>query len=136
MARGQGSFITAAARELSSAPWHVELVTTTRQGRTRRLELSGVAAAADRESFAPSVTALPGARWFLQWTEGQQGLRRVRGVTLDSAFAVLGEPISLSPADASAGGGTVLAVDEGLVSLFLVQRAGVYELWATTLSCR
>ncbi|MEY4549375.1 MAG: hypothetical protein RL685_5570, partial [Pseudomonadota bacterium] len=134
--QGEVALVAAAAREASDAPWHIELATTTRQGRSRRLELPGLAATADRESFAPSVTALPGARWFLQWTEGQQGLRRVRGVTLDAAFAVLSEPIALSPAGASAGGGSVLAVDEGVLSLFLVQRAGGYELWGGTLSCR
>jgi hypothetical protein len=134
--QGDIALVAAAVRDSSSAPWHVELTTSSRQGRTRRLELPGVAAAADRESFAPSLSALPGARWFLQWTEGQQGLRRVRGVTLDSSFALLGEPIALSTPDTSAGGGSVLAVEEGLLSLFLVQRGNSYELWATTLSCR
>jgi len=60
----------------------------------------------------------------------------VRGVTLDAAFAALGEPITLSPQGASAGGGNVVSVDDGLLSLFLIQRGASYELWATTLSCR
>jgi len=57
-------------------------------------------------------------------------------VTLDADFNALGEPIVLSPAGASAGGGSVLSVDEGLLSLFLISRGNSYELWATTLSCR
>ena len=53
-----------------------------------------------------------------------------------SDFAPIGEPITLSPASASAGGGSVVAVDEGLLSLFLIQRGNSYELWATTLGCQ
>ncbi len=133
--RGDVALVAAAVRESSHQPWHIELASSTRQGRSRRLELP-VVAAPGHESFAPSLTALPGARWFLQWTEGEQGLRQVRGVTLDAGFAALGEPSTLSPAGASAGGGSALTVDEGVLSLFLVQRASGYELWATTLSCR
>jgi hypothetical protein len=131
---GDVALVAAAVRESASAPWQVELTSSTRQGSSRRHELPSVAA--ERESFAPSVSALPGARWFLQWTEGEQGLRRVRGVTLDARFALLGEPIALSSPDTSAGSGSLVAVDEGLLSLFLVQRGSSYELWATTLSCR
>jgi hypothetical protein len=134
--QGNVAAVAAAARDSAAAPWHVELASSEWQGRTRRHELRAVEAGPDRESFAPSLAALPGARWFLQWTEGQRGLRRVRGATLDAEFALLGDPIVLSPAGASAGGGSVVSVDEGLLSLFLVQRGPGYELWATTLSCR
>ena len=100
------------------------------------MELRALETGPEHDSFAPSLAALSGSRWFLQWTEGQQGLRSVRGATLDSDFAPIGEPITLSPASASAGGGSVVAVDEGLLSLFLIQRGNSYELWATTLGCQ
>ena len=131
-----GAAVAAAVRAASTEPWHVELATMDWSGQTRSVAVPALRAQADRESFAPSLAALDDTRWFLQWTEGQAGLRRVRGVTLDSEFRALGEVIALSPAAANAGGGSVLHVDEGLLSLFLVQRDDSYELWATTLSCR
>jgi len=134
--QGNVAAVVAATRDSSTAPWHVGLATSEPEGRARRIDLRALEAAPDRESFAPSLAALAGSRWFLQWTEGQQGLRRVRGVTLDAEFNALGEPIVLSPAGDSAGGGSVLSVDEGLLSLFSIPRGGSYELWATTLSCR
>jgi len=134
--QGNVAAVVAATRDSSTALWHVELATSEPAGRARRIELHALDTAPGRESFAPNLAALAGSRWFLQWTEGQQGLRRVRGVTLDADFSALGEPIVLSPAGASAGGGSVLPVDEGLLSLFLISRAGSYELWGTTLSCR
>jgi hypothetical protein len=133
---GKLAAIAAATRATSSAPWHIEVTTSEPEGRTRREDLRALEAGSDHDRFAPSLAPLPDARWFLQWTEGEQGLRSVRGVTLDSEFAPIGDPISLSPAGASAGGGNIVAVDEGLLALFLIQRGNGYELWATTLSCR
>ena len=132
----RGAAVAAAVRAASTEPWHVELASMDWSGQAKRIRVPALAPQADRESFAPSLASTGDARWFLQWTEGQAGLRRVRGVTLDSEFRALGEVITLSPAGANAGGGSVLYVDEGLLSLFLVQRDGNYELWATTLSCR
>jgi len=132
----RGAAVAAAVRAASTEPWHVELAWLDWSGQARRLRVPALQPQADRESFAPSLAATGDAGWFLQWTEGQAGLRRVRGVTLDAEFRALGEVITLSPAGANAGGGSVVYVDEGLLSLFLVQRDGNYELWATTLSCR
>ncbi|HKO94891.1 MAG TPA: hypothetical protein VJU61_27245, partial [Polyangiaceae bacterium] len=132
----RGATVAAAVRSASTEPWHVELAFIDWSGQARRIHLPLLQPQADRESFAPSLAAIADAGWFLQWTEGHAGLRRVRGVTLDADFRALGEVITLSPAAANAGGGSVLHVDEGLLSLFLVQRDGSYELWATTLSCR
>jgi hypothetical protein len=133
---GKLAAVAAATRSGSAAPWHIEISTSEPEGRTRRVELRALDLAPEHDSFAPSLAALSGSRWFLQWTEGEQGLRSVRGATLDSDFAPIGGPITLSPAGASAGGGSVVAVDEGLLSLFLIQRGNSYELWATTLGCR
>jgi len=133
---GSSAVVAAAARSTAAASWHVELASIEPQGRARRIDVRALDADPEHDSFAPSVAALEGSRWFLQWTEGQKGLRRVRGVTLSAEFAALGEPITLSPEDASAGGGSLLAVDDGLLSLFLIQRGSSYDLWATTLSCR
>ncbi|HEU4583054.1 MAG TPA: hypothetical protein VFS67_32565 [Polyangiaceae bacterium] len=133
---GKLAAVAAATRTTNSAPWHLEITTSEPEGRTRRIDLQALEAGTEEERFAPSLAALPDSRWFLQWTEGQQGLRSVRGVTLDAQFAPIGDPISLSPAGDSAGGGNIVGVDEGLLALFLIQRGNSYELWATTLSCR
>ena len=79
--------------------------------------------------------ALDESRWLLQWTEGEQGRRRVRALTLSTDFLALGDPIDLSDPGMNAGGGQAVRVDQGVVSLFLVQRATTYELFATPLSC-
>lgn len=134
--QGKSALVAAAARASAAAPWHVELASIEPTTRAQRIQLRPVDASPEHDSFAPSVAALEGSRWFLQWTEGQQGLRQVRGVTLDAEFSALGEPVTLSPPASSAGGGSVLSVDDGLLSLFLIQRGNSYELWATTLSCR
>jgi hypothetical protein len=133
---GARAAIAAAVRSSGTEPWRVELVASEGSGEPRRIHLRALESATDLDRFAPSVSALGDARWFLQWTEGAPGARHVRGLTLDRKLSALGAPLELSRPGTSAGGGAVVAVDEGLVSLFLVQRGSTYELWAMTLSCR
>lgn len=127
--------VAAALRASANAPWRIQLTTAEWQGQTLPVTLPDLHSHPAQDTFAPSLVALDESRWLLQWTEGEQGRRRVRAITLRSDFSALGEPIEVSDAGVNAGGGQAVRVDEGVVSLFLVQRGASYELYAAPLSC-
>ena len=127
--------IAAAVRKSNDAPWRIQVAISEWFGTTRRVALPDLRSGSEEDTFAPSIVSVGESRWFLQWTAGQQGKRRVRAITLDANFAPLGEPINVSSPGSNAGGGLALAVDQGLLSLFLIQRGTSYELWVTPLSC-
>lgn len=127
--------IAAAVRMTASHAWRIQVATSEWQGATTRVSLPELSPRPNEDTFAPSIAALGDSRWVLQWTEGQQGERRVRALTLDAAFNALGPAITVSEKEMSAGGGVLVPVDAGLLSLFLVQRPGGYELWAAPLAC-
>jgi hypothetical protein len=97
--------------------------------------LPEITARAESDSFAPQLVSLGESGWLLQWTEGRERKRRVRALTLAPDFSAIGSVIDVSRPGTSAGGGLVVVVDQGLLSLFLVQVQSGYELWATTLAC-
>ncbi len=127
--------VAAAVRPTPLHPWRIQAASSVWQGSPTRVSLPELAARPELDTFAPSIAALGDSRWLLQWTEGREGERRVRALTLDADLHPIGAPINVSPHDTSAGGGLALRVDQGVVSLFLVQRANGYDLWATTLAC-
>jgi hypothetical protein len=131
-----GRAVVAAAVRLTPAhPWRIQAATSVWQGSAKPVPLPELAARPELDTFAPSIAALGDSRWLLQWTEGREGERRVRAITLDADLRPIGAPISVSPQDTSAGGGLAIRVDQGLLSLFLVQKPSGYDLWATTLAC-
>ncbi|HEY3235494.1 MAG TPA: hypothetical protein VGJ84_12325, partial [Polyangiaceae bacterium] len=60
----------------------------------------------------------------------------VRLQTLGPDFKPLGDPVTVSPAGANAGQGTVWTQESSAMSLFLVTSDGRHELWGATLKCR
>ena len=133
--QGGRAAVAAAVRMTPAHPWRIQVASAEWQGAARRASLPELASRPELDTIAPSIAALADSRWLLQWTEGREGERRVRAITLDADFHAVGAAISVSPNEASAGGGLVVPVDQGLLSLFLVQKAGGYDLWATTLAC-
>lgn len=127
--------VVAAQRMTAAHTWRIQAATAEWHDSATRVQLPELAARPELDTFAPSITTLGDSRWLLQWTEGREGERRVRAITLDAAFRPIGVSITVSPQEASAGGGLVTRVDEGALSLFLVQKPGGYDLWATTLAC-
>ena len=88
------------------------------------------------EAISPAATGLPKGGWFIQWTEGSSGKRRVRGQLLDRELVPIGDALDLSPESENSGQGLVLLQNDRVVSMFLVQAGKSHELWATSLSCR
>jgi hypothetical protein len=129
------ALIAAAVRQTPAHPWRIQAASSVWQGSATRVHLPELAAHPELDTFAPSIAPLGDSRWLLQWTEGREGERRVRAITLDADLHPLGAPITVSPQDTSAGGGLALRVDQGVISLFLVQKPDSYDLWATTLAC-
>jgi hypothetical protein len=132
---GRRAAIAAAVRGQSSEPWRIGLATSEWHGPTVRIPAIELTTRPDADTFAPSIISLGDSRWLLQWTEGQQGQRSVRALTLDAAFKPVGNPIQVSDPATNAGGGQIIPVDQGLLSLFLVQQTKTYDLWVTPLAC-
>lgn len=87
------------------------------------------------EAISPAVSALPGKRWLVQWTEGSSGARQVRAQVLDAELAPVGKALSLSRADQNAGQGALAAHGNSVLALFLVSRGRGHELWGASLEC-
>lgn len=86
-------------------------------------------------AIAPSLVALPGDRYLVQWTDGNVGSYQVHARLFDAALSPLGEPLRVSAKGANAGQGTVVASAVAIVSFFIQTTAGHDELWGATLSC-
>jgi hypothetical protein len=134
-ARDGRAVVVAAVRQTAAHPWRIHAASSVWQGAATRVQLPELSTHAELDNFAPSIAALGDSRWLLQWTEGREGERRVRALTLDADLRAIGSPIIISPKETSAGGGLVIPVDQGLLSLFLVQKPDGYDLWAATLAC-
>jgi hypothetical protein len=124
-----------AVRQSEASSWRIQVATASWYGPVTRVALPELTARPDSDSFAPQLVSLGERGWLLQWTEGKERKRRVRALTLDPDFSAIGSVIDVSLPGSNAGGGLVVVVDQGLLSLFLVQVRSGYELWATTLAC-
>lgn len=86
-------------------------------------------------AIAPSLAALPGQRYLLQWTDGTVGQYQVHARVFDAELAPLGPPLLLSAKGANAGQGSVVSTTRAAVSFFIQTTAGHDELWGVALSC-
>ncbi len=129
------ALVAAATRLDDKTPWTARLATARWRRPSREVEVPALTPTGAADRAEPKVVALSGGRWLVQWTEGKPGKTRVRALTLDESFAPLGKSIEVSPADLRARGGRLAVVDQGLLSLFLVEGAGGLELWGTGLAC-
>ena len=86
-------------------------------------------------AIAPSLAALPGQRYLLQWTDGNVGQYQVHVRIFDSELKPLGEPLLVSAKGANAGQGTIVTTASATVSFFIQTTAGHDELWGVALSC-
>jgi hypothetical protein len=127
--------VAVAVRHAEASSWRIQVATASWYGPITRVALPELTAQADSDSFAPQLVSLGQRGWLLQWTEGKERKRRVRALTLAPDFSAIGSVIDVSLPGQNAGGGLVVVLDQGLLSLFLVQTRSGYELWATTLAC-
>jgi hypothetical protein len=86
-------------------------------------------------AIAPSLAALPGDRYLVQWTDGNIGHYQVHVRIFDRAFQPLGDALLVSGKGANAGQGTIVTTAKAIVSFFIQTTAGHDELWGATLSC-
>jgi hypothetical protein len=86
-------------------------------------------------ALTPSVAALPGERYLLQWTDGNIGQYQVHVRIFDDKWQPRSEALLVSGKGANAGQGTVVATGTATVSFFIQTTAGHDELWGATLSC-
>ena len=85
--------------------------------------------------ISPTLVALPGDRWLVQWTEGMSGQYHVHVQSFAADLSPIGESVLVSPKGANAGQGSLATFAGGALSLFILTTAGHDELWGATLSC-
>jgi hypothetical protein len=88
------------------------------------------------QAMSPGVTAVPGGRFLLVWTEGPATRHDVRALTLSRDGQPLGPPLVISHVGINAGQGqaAVTAGQHGLVG-FLESASGGFEVVATPIAC-
>jgi hypothetical protein len=133
--RGGITLISFAARANAQAKWGVRLALAA-AGQLPQASRPFGGTEITSNAISPTAGGLGDGRWLLQWTEGNSGAYRVRLQTLGPDFKPLGDPVTVSPAGANAGQGTVWTQESSAMSLFLVTSDGRHELWGATLKCR
>jgi hypothetical protein len=88
------------------------------------------------QAMSPGVTAVPGGRFLLVWTEGPVTGHDVRALTLSRDGDPIGKPLDISDkkANAGQGQGAVNGSREGLVA-FLQSTDNGFQVVATPISC-
>jgi hypothetical protein len=88
------------------------------------------------QAMSPALSALPGGRFLLVWTEGPASGHEVRALTLSSEARPLGGPIVVSSESTNAGQGqaAVNASGQGVIA-FLESRGDAFEVAATSIAC-
>ncbi|HEY6080794.1 MAG TPA: hypothetical protein VIW29_18390 [Polyangiaceae bacterium] len=86
-------------------------------------------------AIAPSLVALPGERYLVQWTDGNVGNYQVQTRLLDARLQPLGPALRVSAKGANAGQGRLVLSGSTAVSFFIQTTAGHDELWGASLTC-
>ena len=135
IAAGQGVvLVTFAGRDAPDSAWQVFASLSKAgapPGRARPL-----ISAPGGGAISPTVAALDGGHWLVQWTEGAAGHYRVLVQSFTADLSPVAEPVQVSPKGASAGQGALLPFAGGTATLFIQTTAGHDELWGATLTCR
>jgi uncharacterized protein DUF4339 len=129
-----GALIAFAGREAPNAAWKV-FVSLTKPGALpspARELASGSGAGA----ISPTLAALSGERWLVQWTEGSSAQYHVHVQSFAADLSPIGQSLAVSPKGANAGQGTLSTFAGGALSLFILTTAGHDELWGATLACQ
>ena len=126
-----------ADRASSNEPWHLQWVhfkagDAPGDPRTFVPPAGGTGS----QAMSPSVTAVPGGRFLLVWTEGPAARHDVRALTLSREGEPLGKALSISTRSANAGQGqaAVNALRAGLVA-FLESTDDGFRVVATPIRC-
>jgi hypothetical protein len=88
------------------------------------------------QAMSPALTALPGGRFLLAWTEGPMSGHDVRALTLSSDGKVLGAPLVISNPGINAGQAQVAVAGSGQgVAAFLETGGNGFQIVATPITC-
>jgi len=131
---GAQALVLFSARQEKTEPYRVFAATAAPghvAGNARALDLPSDGGGA----IAPAISALPGDRYLLQWTDGTVGQYQVHVRIFDAKLEPLSAPLLVSAKGANAGQGTVLSTPQATVSFFIQTTAGNDELWGVALSC-
>ena len=86
--------------------------------------------------MSPSLTAVPGGRFLLVWTEGPAAGHVLRALTLGPDGRAIGAPLELSTEGANAGQGQAAVAENGAgVVAFLESGKKGFEVAATSIVC-
>jgi hypothetical protein len=87
-------------------------------------------------AISPTLAALSGERWLVQWTEGSSAQYHVHVQSFAADLSPIGQSIAVSPKGANAGQGALSTFSGGALTLFILTTAGHDELWGATLACQ
>jgi hypothetical protein len=127
-----------AGRKDAESPWGIHLVPL-EAGRPSSAPVAfhALDMAPGDSAISPAISGLGDDAWLLQWTEGSAGTYRVRVQVVDRGFRPLGQAVTVSPAGANAGQGTLWTRGGRGVSVFVVTTSERNtELWGASLTCQ
>ncbi len=138
LAIGGGKIVAAwADRAGSGEPWHLRW--------TRFAAGEAAPAASDFQApsggkgenvMSPGLTALPGGRFLLVWTEGPASEHEVRALTVSGEGAAIGGALTISSAGVNAGAGQAAVGADGKGAVAFLSAAGDrFEVTATPIDC-
>jgi hypothetical protein len=129
-----GALIAFAGRDAAGAPWKLfvsQALPGAEPSPAREL-VTGSGGGA----ISPTLAALSGDRWLVQWTEGSSAQYHVRVQAFAANLSAIGQSIAVSPKGANAGQGALASFAGGAATLFILTTAGHDELWGATLACQ
>lgn len=128
-----GALIAFAGRDTPNAIWKL-FVSLTKPG-GEPSPARELTAGSGSGAISPTLAALRGDRWLVQWTEGSSAQYHVHVQSFASDLSPIGQSIAVSPKGANAGQGALATFQGGAATLFILTTAGHDELWGATLAC-
>ena len=129
-----GALVAFAGRDTPAGTWKL-FVSSTKPGKAPS-PATALISASGGGAISPTLTALAGDRWLVQWTEGVSGQYHVHVQSFAADLSAIGQSVLVSPKGANAGQGALAAVPGGAATLFILTTAGHDELWGATLACQ
>jgi hypothetical protein len=132
-----GALIAFAGRDAAGAAWKL-FVSLTSPG-AQPSPARELTAGSGGGAISPTLAALSGGRWLVQWTEGSSAQYHVHAQSFAADLSPIGQSIAVSPKGANAGQGALATFADGAdgaLTLFILTTAGHDELWGATLACQ
>lgn len=129
-----GALIAFAGRDAPNAAWKL-FVSQALPGKAPS-PARELTAGSGGGAISPTLAALSGGRWLVQWTEGSSAQYHVHVQSFAADLSPIGQSIAVSPKGANAGQGALANFADGALTLFILTTAGHDELWGATLACQ